>query len=114
MIAFIHNWNPLHIADRWLCYLRYGRGVMFCEPTAAAAQAALRKLHRHGVRTYAHTFGPRGERQFHVSSGQAKWARYLLAGGNPSQAWMDANPRAAVRGGGWSGAILAALGRRGK
>ena len=114
MIALLHNYNPLHVADRWLCYLRYGRGEMFSIPTAAAAQAALRKLHRHGVRTYAHTFGPRGERQFRVSSAQAEWARYLLADGTPRAAWMDANPRAAVRGGGWARAVLGAFMRRGR
>ena len=114
MIALLHNWNPLHVADRWLCYLRYGRGVQFSEPTAAALQAALRKLNRYGVRTYAYTFGPDGARQFRVRSAQAEWARYLLEGGTPSRAWMDANPRAQARAVGWAGAVLGAFMGRGK
>ena len=113
MIALLHNWNPLHVADRWLCYLRYGRGVQFSEPTAAALQAALRKLHRYGVRTYGYTFGPEGVREFHVRSEQAAWARYLLAGKDPA-AWSDKRPQAAARPVGWMGAIVGRFMARGK
>lgn len=106
MIALLHNWNPLHIADRWLAYARYGRGEVFSMPSAAALRVALRKLHRYGVRTYGYTFGPEGARQFRVSRGQAGYARALLNGMTPRSAWADKDPRAAVRPAGWQGTIL--------
>lgn len=108
------NDTPLLMLDRWLAMLRYGRGVVFIVPSAAAVQIALRKLKRYGVKTYAFKLRDNGEREFRVRSEQAEWARYLLAGNEPTRAWMDANPRAAARSVGFAGMVLAVLSRWGK
>ena len=97
--------NPLLMLDRWLSILRYGRGVVFVMPSAAAVQAALRKLRRYGVRTYAYRLRPNGEREFRVRREQADWARYLLAGHTP-RAWSDQKPRARARAVGFAGAVI--------
>ena len=98
--------TPLLALDRWLSILRYGRGVVFVVPSAAALQAALRKLRRYGVRTYAYRLRSDDAREFRVRSAQADWARYLLAGNAPP-AWADKDPRAAARPVGFAGVVLA-------
>lgn len=104
MIAFLHNWNPLHLLDNALAMLRYGRGVRFELPAGAPLHAALRKLRRYGIKTYC--YGMRRDlRSFRVRREQADWARYLLAGNSP-RAWADKNPRAAARTVGWMGGIM--------
>ncbi len=97
--------TPLLMLDRWLSMLRYGRGVVILMPSAAAVQAALRKLKRYGVKTYAYQLRSDGRREFRVRSAQAEWAIYLLAGNEPP-AWADKNPRAAARSVGFAGAVL--------
>ena len=97
--------TPLLMLDRWLSILRYGRGEVFLMPSAAAVQAALRKLKRYGVKTYAFKLRANGTREFRVRSEQAAWARYLLAGNSPA-AWSDKNPRAAARSVGFAGMVL--------
>ncbi len=99
------NDTPLLMLDRWLSILRYGRGVVFVMPSAAAISAALRKLKRYGVRTYAYRLRSDGVREFRVRSAQADWARYLLAGNEPP-AWADKDPRAAARSVGFAGMVL--------
>ena len=112
MIALLHNWNLLHLLDNFRAIRHYGLGVRF-ELRAGAQQAALRKLRRYGIKTYC--YGMRGDmRSFRVRSAQADWARYLLEGGTPSRAWMDANPRAQARAVGWAGAVLGMFMGRGK
>ena len=106
------NDTPLLMLDRWLSILRYGRGVVFIMPSAAAVQAALRKLKRYGVRTYGYKLHANGTREFRVRSAQADWARYLLAGNEPA-AWSDKNPRAAARSAGFAGMVLGLFARFG-
>lgn len=103
--------TPLLMLDRWLSILRYGRGVVFVVPSAAAVQHALAKLSRYGVRTYAFRLRADGAREFRVRSAQADWARYLLAGHTPA-AWSDKRPNAAARPAGMAGAVLAWFLRR--
>lgn len=97
--------TPLLVLDRWLSILRHGRGVVFEMPSAAAVQAALRKLKQYGVRTYAYKLRADGVREFRVRQEQAEWARYLLAGNEPP-AWSDKNPRATARSVGFAGMVL--------
>ena len=105
----------LHVADRWLSILRYGRGVQFVAPSATALQSQLRMLARYGVRTYAYTFTADGYRAYRVRSQQERWALYVLdcaATGRTPRAWSDKHPNAAARPVGWAGAILSLFGRR--
>lgn len=97
--------SPLLALDRWLSILRYGPGVVFTMPSAAAVRLALRTLRRYGVRTYAYRLRSGGQREFRVRREQAEWAAYLLAGNTPP-AWSDRNPRAAARPVGFAGMIL--------
>jgi hypothetical protein len=99
------NDTPLLALDRWLSILRYGHGHVILMPSAAAVQAALRKLKKYGVKTYAYQLRPNGVREFRVRSAQAEWAHYLLAGNDPA-AWSDRNPRAAARNVGFAGMVL--------
>lgn len=99
------NDTPLLMLDRWLSMLRYGRGVVFTMPSAAAVQSALRTLKRYGVKTYAYKLRSNGEREFRVRSEQADWARYLLAGNEPL-AWADKNPGAAAHSVGFAGRVI--------
>lgn len=79
-MLFLHNWNPIHVADRWLAMLRWGRGVLFVVPTPAAVVQAMKILRQYGIKTYGfeYTAEPR-ERAFRVRAEQAVWAAYLLA-----------------------------------
>lgn len=110
----LHNWNPIHLLDRWLSILRYGIGVQFVAPSAAAAQADLRALRRYGVKTYAYTFAAGGGRAYRVRAEQATWARYVLActaTGKTPRAWSDDKPSAAARAVGFAGEVLGMFGR---
>ena len=117
MIALLHNYNPLHVADRWLAYLRYGRGERFVVPAGAALHTALRTLRRYGVRTYCYQFARGGARSFRVRRAQAAWAEtLLLTTGVPmlQRPHLSAGPLAKMprawgvpaRTVGWSGAVL--------
>lgn len=79
-MLFLHNWNPIHVLDRWLAMLRHGRGVLFVVPTAAAVRQTMQVLRKYGVKTYGFEYrsDPR-ERAFRVRREQAAWAAYLLA-----------------------------------
>jgi hypothetical protein len=80
MMQFLHNWNPLHILDRWLAMFRLGRGVRFVVPTATAVVQTMKILRQYGIKTYGfeYTADP-SERAFRVRREQAQWAAYLLA-----------------------------------
>ena len=116
MLYLAHNYNPMIALDRWLSMLRYGRGVQFVAPSAAAAQIQLGTLRRYGVKTYAYTFTLGGERAYRVRTAQGEWARYLLdcqAAGRQPRAWSEANPSAAARPVGFAGAVLGVFQRLG-
>lgn len=97
--------TPLLMLDRWLSILRYGRGVVFIMPSAAAVQAALRKLKRYGVRTYGYKLHANGTREFRVRR-RAGRVGALPARGQSAAGLGGRSPRAAARSVGFAGMVL--------